>query len=99
MGGALQEYCPVHDFHQIFGLEHRRRHSSKGRKLVDHPANIPDMPNDRVRTDRKGFDVALDLLQVSASQSFGSQLDRRPRILDLVGNATANVAPPPLPSP
>src|SRR5436309_9370912 len=51
------------------------------------------MPNDRVGTGRKGFDVVLDLLQVSAAQSFGSQLDRRQRVLDFVGNATGDVGP------
>ena len=93
MGGALQEHRLTHNLAQIFGLEHRRWHAREGRELVDHAADVADMADDRVGADREGFDVAFDLLQISAAQPFRRQLDRGQRVLDFVRDAAGDIGP------
>ena len=51
------------------------------------------MANDGFRTPIKGFQVGLDVLSVFSAQAFGRELDRRQRVLDLVGDAAGDVLP------
>src|SRR5579883_2830653 len=93
MGGLLQDDGAAHDLDQIVGPQHRRRHPRKCGKLVDHAADIADMADDRVGADGKGLGILLDLPQVFATQPFGRELDRRQRVLDLVGDTAGDVGP------
>src|ERR1700730_10900180 len=90
---ALQEQRLLAEFLGILRLHRRARHAGERRELVDHAADVADLADDGVGADREGLRILLDLLEVTALQPLGGELDRRQRILDLVGDAPRHVAP------
>ena len=78
---------------QIHHLHVRLRHARKGRELVDHAADIRDLADDRVGALVEHLAVLGDHLAVAAADALGRQLDRRQRVLDLMGDAARHVGP------
>ena len=88
-----QEHRVAQDVAQVARLLRRLRHPGESRELVDHPADITDLADDRIRAlVEDGLVVLIDLLAVAALDALGGQLDRRQRVLDLM--TTTTIMPP-----
>src|SRR3546814_9759932 len=51
------------------------------------------MADDRVGAGDEGLLIARNLLEILALQAFGGELDRRQRILDLMGDTPCDIGP------
>jgi hypothetical protein len=90
---ALGEHRLAQHLGGSAGAKLRGRHPGEGRELVDHPADVADLADDRLGATVEGVQVAGDVLAVLAAHPFGRQLDRGQRVLDLVGDAAGDVLP------
>ncbi len=82
--------------HRVGGIlrcDHRLRHAGEAREFVDHPADVVDLAHDRVGALFEDRPILRDELAVFAPQPFRRELDRRERILDLVGDAARHFPP------
>ncbi|MNH96839.1 hypothetical protein D3C73_495200 [compost metagenome] len=96
MGRAhfAQEDRILQDAPEIGDFLRRLGHAGKRREFVDHAADIADLPDDRVRALIEDRPIILiDLLAVTALQPLRRQLDRRQRVLDLMGDAARHIRP------
>ena len=93
MGDLDQEHRLADRLGQVPDLERRLRHAREGRELVDHAADVADLADDRVGALVEDLAVVVDRLAELAPEPFGRKLDRRQRILDLVGDAPRHVRP------
>ena len=67
---------------------------AKAGEFIDHAADILDLADDRVGAlIEDGPVVLIDLLAVAALEALGRKLDRRQRVLDLMGDAAGDVRP------
>jgi hypothetical protein len=74
--------------------ELRGRHPGEGGELVHHPADVAHLPHDGVGAAVEDLDLlGGDVLAEFLPQPFCRELDRRQRVLDLVGDAAGDVAP------
>ena len=78
---------------QVLDLEYRRRHAGEGGELVDHAPDVAHLANDRVGASGEHLGVALDLGEVLALDALGRKLNRRQRVLYLVGDPARDVGP------
>ncbi len=93
IGHALQEYGLLQKFLNVFRAHHRRRHAREGREFVDHAPDIADLPDDRVGALGEDLGIGFDLAGIFALEPFGRKLDRRQRILDLMGDTARDIGP------
>ena len=78
---------------QVDDLHLRLRHAREGGELVDHAADVPDLADDRVGALVEDLAILGDDLAEAAPDALGRKLDRRQRVLDLVGDAARHVGP------
>ena len=71
----------------------RLRHAREGRELIDHAPDIRHLANDGIGALVEDVPVLGDGGAVFAANALGRELDRRQRVLDLVGNAACHVGP------
>ena len=93
MADAHQEHHLAHRFGHVLVGDDRLRHAGKARELVDHALDVVDLAHDGVGALLEHGGVFDDHLAVFAAQPFRRQLDRRQRVLDLVGDAAGDVGP------
>src|SRR3546814_6856274 len=72
---------------QILGLHDWRRQPRERGELVDHASEVIHLADDRVGALLKGLGIVRYLRQIAPPQPFGGELDRRQRVLDLMGDA------------
>src|SRR5262249_8143995 len=89
----LEKHRAMDNFDEVLGPQYRSRHSSASREFIDHPADVANMSDNSVGTDRKGFTILGDFLQIPPAQSLGGKLNGRQRVLDLMGDPACNVRP------
>src|SRR5664280_3582674 len=90
---AHQEHGLSYGVGHILGGDHRLRHAREARELVDHPPYVVDLAHDGVRALLEYGAVFADHVSVFAAQTFGRQLNRRKRVLDLMRDAARDVRP------
>ena len=71
----------------------RLRHAGEGGEFVDHALDVVDLADDRVGALVEDVLALDDDAAVAALQPLGGKLDRRQRVLDLVGDAARDVGP------
>jgi hypothetical protein len=70
-GDALSEHGVARDLGDVRKLHLRRRHAREGRKLIDHAADVGDLPEDRIGALDKGVLIGRDFGRVFLAQAFG----------------------------
>src|SRR6202789_2961569 len=90
---ALQEHRLVQQLQRVLPAHHWRRHARERGEFVDHAADVADLADDGVRALGENFRIGDDLLAVFALEALGGKLDRRQRVLDLMGDAARDVGP------
>ena len=93
MRDFVQEQRLAGDLVDILLAEHRLGHAREVGEFVDHAAQVADLADDRSGQPLERLLVGLDFLPEAALQPFGGELDRRQRVLDLVGDAPRDVRP------
>ncbi len=95
MGDLHQEHCLPHRVDDVLAFHHGLGHPGKARELVDHAPDVVDLAHDGVGALLEDLLVLGlgDVLAELAADAFGRELDRRQRVLDLVGDAARDVAP------
>ena len=93
MGLAILDHRLLHDLANVLRRERGLRHARERGELVDHRLDVPDLADDRVRQLVEGLAILVNDAAILAANALGRKLDRRQRILDLVGNAAGDIAP------
>src|SRR5580704_8398927 len=93
MSDAEQEHGLTYGVGQILVAHNRLWHSRKARELVDHAFDVIDLSHDGVGALLENSVAFGDDVAVFAAQPLCRKLDRRQRILDLVGDPPGDVRP------
>ena len=89
----LQEDDLPHRVGDVLRRHHRLRHAGEAGELVDHAADVVDLAHDGVGALLEHGAILDDRLAVFAAQPLRRKLDRRERVLDLMGDAAGDVGP------
>ncbi|OPZ59304.1 MAG: hypothetical protein BWY87_01074 [Deltaproteobacteria bacterium ADurb.Bin510] len=92
VGLTIEHHAVADHLVQIVGHQVRAGHLGKGREFVDQVLHLVDLADDHAGALVEDLGV-LKLVQVAPAQALGRQLDRRQRVLDLVGDAARHLAP------
>src|SRR5262249_40910116 len=89
MGNFHQEHGLSYGVGDVLALDHGLWHAGKARELVDHPPDVVDLAHDGVSALVEDRLILLfgDGLAEFAADALGGQLNRRQRVLDLMGDA------------
>ncbi len=88
-----EEHRLAHAIGEVVARRPRLRHAREGGELVDHALDVVDLADDRVGALVEHVLALDDVAAVAALEPLGGKLDRRQRILDLVGDAAGDVGP------
>ena len=90
---AQQEHHLAHGIGDVIVGDDGFGHAGEARELVDHALDIVDLAHDGFGALLEHGRILGNRLAVFAAQPFRRQLDRRERVLDLVGDAAGDVGP------
>ncbi len=88
-----EEHRLTHAVGEVVARRPRLRHAGERGELVDHALDVVDLADDRVGALVENVLALDDVAAVAALEPLGGKLDRRQRILDLVGDAPGDVGP------
>ena len=97
MRDLLEEKRLAHEVERVLRAEGRLGQPGKARELVDHLAQVADLPDDSAGEFVEQLSVLFDLLAIASLEPLGCQLDRGQRILDFMRDTTRNIRPRRLP--